>query len=357
MTCPDCGTHVAPLLLLCPGCQRLVHADELKAHAAEAERLAGLGDLRGALAQWREALPLLPAGTRQTQAIATKVEDLVTKIDAGLSGPPQPASPTAPPVTGTSAATKGGIVAGVATVGLLLLKFKAIPLFLLTKGKVLLLGLTKWSTLGSMFISLSVYWAVFGWWFALGLIVSIYVHEMGHVVALRRFGIPASAPMFVPGLGAFVRMSSYPTTPREDARIGLAGPMWGLGANVVAYLLFLVTGWKGFVAIGGIGAVINLFNLTPVWQLDGARGWRALGRWHRGVVVMLLIGACVLVGEPLLLLVALVAAGRALFGEAAKDQGDSRAFLEFVVLIVALSGLAAYQVHMFGTSYVPSSTG
>src|ERR1700689_2677115 len=73
-------------------------------------------------------------------------------------------------------------------------------LLLLSKGKLLLLGLTKLSTLLSMFAFFGVYWTLYGWAFALGLVLSIYVHEMGHVSALRRYGIPATAPMFIPGL-------------------------------------------------------------------------------------------------------------------------------------------------------------
>src|ERR1035437_4631322 len=82
------------------------------------------------------------------------------------------------------------------------------PLLLLalTKGKFLLLGLTKMGTLLTMLASLGVYWAMYGWAFALGLVVSIYTHEMGHVAAIRRYGFPASAPMFIPGFGAFIQL-------------------------------------------------------------------------------------------------------------------------------------------------------
>src|SRR5207302_3963478 len=96
-------------------------------------------------------------------------------------------------------------------------------LFLLTKGKLLLLGLTKATTFFSMLLSLGVYWAAWGWKFALGLVLSIYIHEMGHVFALRRLGFKASAPMFIPGLGALIRLRQHPANPREDAEIGLAG--------------------------------------------------------------------------------------------------------------------------------------
>ena len=75
--------------------------------------------------------------------------------------------------------------------GLLVWKFKFIALLALTKAKFLLLGLTKASTFLSMFLAMGVYWTAYGWKFALGLVVSIYIHEMGHVAALHRYGFRA----------------------------------------------------------------------------------------------------------------------------------------------------------------------
>ena len=71
------------------------------------------------------------------------------------------------------------------------------------KAKALLLGLTKGTTLLTMLLSLGVYWSMWGWPLRLGLVLSIYVHEMGHVIALARYGFRATAPMFIPGLGAW----------------------------------------------------------------------------------------------------------------------------------------------------------
>ncbi|MCO5171641.1 MAG: site-2 protease family protein [Planctomycetes bacterium] len=337
--CPECGTHVAPTLLQCPGCRRLVHADELKRLAAEAEAAAARDELTVALAAWRQAQPLLPHGSRQAQAVAARVEDLVRRVDAGEGVAPAapPPEPAGPPRWGW-----GGVVGGVGGVALLLWKFKALPAFLLTKGKLLLAGLTQWTTLASMLLAFGVYWTVFGWWFAAGLVLSIYVHEMGHVVALRRLGLPASAPMFIPGVGAVIRLRCYPPTPREDARVGLAGPMWGLGAALAALGLFLATGEAAFAAIARVGAWINLFNLMPLWQLDGARGWRALGRAQRWTVTAAFWAAFLLLGDGLLLLLGLAAGVRAL--GAAPATPDRRAFVEFLLLVAALTALCALPV-------------
>jgi Zn-dependent protease len=215
--------------------------------------------------------------------------------------------------------------------------------FLLTKGKLLLLGLTKSSTFFSMLLSLGVYWTVFGWLFALGLVLSIYVHEIGHVAALRQLGIRASAPMFVPGFGALVRLKEYPASPREDARVGLAGPIWGLVASVVAWLAFQLTGWPILVAIARVGAWLNLFNLIPVWQLDGSRGMRALSRGQRLAVVAVAAGVGLLIQEMLYLLV-VAAAGIRAFSSDAPREGDRRTLTEFLVLLAALGALCALAV-------------
>ena len=111
---------------------------------------------------------------------------------------PKPSESSAAQQTGPAGAVSsrwsGGAVWGViTTLGLVVWKIKFLAVLLLTKGKILLLGLTKASTFLSMLASVGLYWTVFGGWFALGLVLSIYVHEMGHVFALTRYGIHAGA--------------------------------------------------------------------------------------------------------------------------------------------------------------------
>ncbi len=327
--CPDCGTVVAPGFLACPTCRRLTHGAELKSLAAEAERASNEGDLSAALAAWREALSLLPADSRQHQTVQKRLEELSRKVEAG----PQP----------TRKKDAGGAkgAAGLGALGLLLWKLKTLLLLLATKGKLLLLGLTKASTFLSMFLSFGVYWTAWGWKFALGLVVSIYVHEMGHVATLRRYGIPASAPLFIPGFGALVRLKQAPRTPREDARCGLAGPLWGLGAALVAFAVFLATGAAIWGGIARCGAWINLFNLLPVWQLDGSRGFRSLSRGQRWVVALTFGALWFLTAEGLLVLIALAALFRAMERDTVAEA-DRMGLLQFVFLAVALSALCAW---------------
>jgi hypothetical protein len=207
--------------LACPSCGRLVHGEQLKALAAAAEVATRAGDTREALAKWREALVLLPPGSGQHQRILETVRTLSTVLDAGAAqGATAAAGLPAP-----APKKRGPLYTAVAAVGALLLKFKFAIIFLLAKGKLLLAGLFQAKTMLSMVIAVGVYAALWGWKFAVGLIASIYVHEMGHVERLRHYGIKASAPMFIPGFGAFVRLKQYPSSPREDAQIGLAGPL------------------------------------------------------------------------------------------------------------------------------------
>src|SRR5207237_1168871 len=107
----------------------------------------------------------------------------------------------------------------------------AVAVAVLSKIKFLLLGLTKASTLVSMFAFFGVYWSIYGWPLALGLVVTIYIHEMGHVAMLRRLGIDAGALMFIPGMGAFVLLKQRITDPLTDAKIGLAGPSSACGSS------------------------------------------------------------------------------------------------------------------------------
>lgn len=335
--CARCNCELGPRLLSCPSCGRLVHADTLKTLAEEARLAEAEGRLAEALDAWRRVLALLPPIAQQHEVVQQTVATLSQRVaNLPLAHRLQQPKPTKEPGKGKLA----GAAAGLGTVGLILWKLKFAVIFLLTKGKLLLLGLTKASTLLSMFASLGVYWSIWGWKFAAGLVASIYVHEMGHVAALRRFGVKASAPMFIPGFGALIRLKQVPTTPTEDARIGLAGPTWGLFAALATFGVYLATGWQSWGAIARVAAWINLFNLAPIWQLDGARGFHAMARWQRWLCAAVIAGMWMLTAESMLMLVLIFAVLNAL---AAKPKtADHRAMIEYVFLTVTLSALCAF---------------
>ena len=322
--CADCDAELGPGLLSCPACHALVHALELKRLAAAAEQAEAAGDLATARTQWRQAHELLPPRTRQAQSVLDRIAAVNRRLEAQPGGDP------------AAATNHPAWVKALGPLGVALF-------FLLTKGKLLLLGLTKASTLLSMLATFGVFWTAWGWPFALGLVASIYVHEMGHVAALRRYGIAASAPMFIPGLGAFVRMKQRPADPVEDARVGLAGPIWGLFTAAFCYGVFLLTGSPIWAAIARTGAWINLFNLLPLGTLDGGRGFAALSMAQRLGIAMIVGVAGGITHEGLLALVGLAAVFRALVG-AQTERADERTFVEFAVLVIALSALIQVQV-------------
>jgi Zn-dependent protease len=331
--CPECGTALASNLLTCPGCGRLVHSEELKRLASEAAQAAQPAD---ALRAWRRALALLPAGSRQKAVVLQKIEALVPIAEAA----PFPMPAGAAPKPGAPKSLWQRILAALGVSAAFIAKFKFAALFILTKAKLLLLGFTKMGTLLSMAVSLGFYWSLWGWRFALGFVLSIYVHEMGHVAMLTRLGVRATAPMFIPGFGAIVRLRENLPTAREDARVGLAGPIWGLGAAIAAYALSLAFESPLMRAIATVGAWINLFNLTPVWQLDGSRAFRALTRKQRWIAVAVVGGALFVSSVGILWAVLLFAVVRA-WEKNAAEKPDHVALGEYVFLIAALSLLAA----------------
>jgi Zn-dependent protease len=333
--CPECGCELAPGLLACPRCARLLYGADLERLAASAKAAAQAGDTTGELTSWRRAIDLLPAGTTQREVIHDRMRALSAIVDGRQA-------PSAVRKRDPNGKTKAGAAAG--AIGVALLKSKALLAALLANGKLLVLGLVKLPTLLSMLVYAGFLRGA-GAAFALGLVASIYVHEIGHVAALRRYGIEASAPMFVPGFGALVRMKQYPTDAHEEARTGLAGPLWGLFAAAVAATLGFALHSQTALSVASLGATINCFNLIPVWQLDGSRGLRALSRVERAAVAAAGVVAGVAFHQWMPAIVGLVAGGRA-FGKDETPEGDRRMALLFATLIVAHAAIGTLPIRI-----------
>jgi Zn-dependent protease len=321
-TCADCRAPLDPTALSCPACHALTHAQELEALAAQASEATSRRDLVAARDLWERSSALLPPDTVQYRSIRARIAQIDTELDNG-PGRSQPGAQT-------QGAAKWG--KGAAGIGPALL-------LLLSKGKLLLLGLTKIGTLLSMLAFVGVYWALYGWPFAVGIVLSIYVHEMGHVLMLRNYGIPASAPMFIPGFGAFISMRGHSITRIQDSRVGLAGPIYGFGAAVFALLLAYGTGNKTCAAIAHFGAVINLFNLIPVWQLDGSRGIASLTRQQRMLILSAVAILWLATSETMLFLIGLALVFR-LFTKDAPSEPDQTGLLQFLGILSALTAVA-----------------
>src|ERR1700716_4024531 len=158
-------------------------------------------------------------------------------------------------------------------------------------------------------VSFGGYAIFYGPWFAASLVAMILVHEMGHVVEIRRQGMKATAPIFIPFLGAAIFQRSHPTDALKQAQVGIAGPIAGTIGATAAFLLYGTTHEPVFLLAAWIGFYINLFNMIPIWMLDGS--------WILGAVSPYFqVGALVLIGllawsfhlfvSPLLIIFALL---------------------------------------------------
>src|SRR5438876_12321818 len=148
-------------------------------------------------------------------------------------------------------------------------------------GLIFLVKIPALATLFSALVSFGAYAWLRGPEFAAGLIVMLFVHEMGHVVEIRRQGMRATAPVFVPFLGAAIFQREHPTTALKQAEIGIAGPIAGTIGATAAWILYGATQNPVFLLAASIGFFLNLFNLIPVWQLDAARILAPVSPWFQ----------------------------------------------------------------------------
>ena len=182
-------------------------------------------------------------------------------------------------------------------------------LLLATKLKAVLLLLPKLkilTTSGTMLVSIAAYALIWGWKFGVGLVLLLLLHEMGHVFQLRREGVKASAPMFIPFLGAVISAKSMGDDAAAEARVGLAGPILGSIATLVPLGIWLATGEEFWQALAYIGFFLNLFNLLPVLPLDGGRAMAALSPWVWFAGFAGLVALAIFFPNPILLLIVIV---------------------------------------------------
>jgi Zn-dependent protease len=229
------------------------------------------------------------------------------------------------PAPGTSGSRRAAI-AGASGVALLL-GSKAKVALLLVLGKLKLvfaaLKLGKLVTTGSsMLLMASVYSRLYGWPFAGGLVLLILVHELGHGLAARAVGMPVGAPVFIPFVGAFIALKERPKSTWQEFVIAAGGPViGGLGGAACVVLSTLTGGTTStlLLAVGFFTLVMNLFNLTPIWQLDGHRMLGPVTPWVGCVGLVLAAAATIGSGihgghaNPIAVIALLVVAWR--FGE------------------------------------------
>lgn len=180
-----------------------------------------------------------------------------------------------PPKKKKKLAGLGGILVAI---GSFLLKFKSLA-FLLK------FGVVGFSALASVFV----YSLLFGWRFAIGLVVLLFIHEMGHAVVMKLKGVPMGGMIFIPLLGAAVTMRQMPQNAKDEAEIGIAGPIAGALAASVCFFFARQSPDSIWAPLAYFGFFLNLFNLVPIIPFDGGRVVAAIDRrvWIIGFIVLL----------------------------------------------------------------------
>lgn len=273
---------------------------------SQATELESRGELAQARQHWLMALQFLPQDSSQAAWIRKHVQELEN-------------------VTGS----KGKWAKRLAPLGPLAV--------LLAKGKTLFLLLFKLKFLLSFAAFIGIYWAAYGAKFGIGFAVLILIHEMGHFIDVKRRGLPAEMPVFLPGFGAYVRWQAMGVSLATRAEVSLAGPLAGLLSSALCGGLWWATGDLVWAALAHAGAWLNALNLIPVWILDGGTAILPLSRGQRGLLVPVSVGLWWATGNLVFLL---VAAG-ALWRMFTKDQSSEPNHLVTAYYVAVLTCLGA----------------
>ncbi|HEY5382886.1 MAG TPA: site-2 protease family protein [Acidobacteriaceae bacterium] len=258
-SCPSCSHWLPEGTLACPDCQTLTYSHYLGELAASAHLLEQQGKWKEARERWQSTLQWLPLNTEQAAGIQQHIGQIDGRLKADDDRKARWTKRLGP----------------FAPILLFLIKIKS-AIFLLLKFK-FLLGIVGF---------FGIYWALFGWKFALGFTVCIFLHEMGHFVAVKRRGLKADLPMFFPGLGAYVRWYGMGVSVDQLAAIALAGPLYGLATALACLAIAKAMHSELFLVLANVGAWVNFFNLLPIFGLDGAQATYALNRMQRGLIAL-----------------------------------------------------------------------
>jgi Zn-dependent protease len=311
--CPRCSSELEPGSLACEKCHALIHSDALDKLSEEARKLETQGELRRAREQWLLCLPLLPHRSKQ----ADWIRDHARALDVA-------ADQVDPPKSENKWAQKLGPVGPIA--------------ILLAKSKALITAVFQLKFLLSFLTFFALYWRWFGASFGLGLAVSILIHEMGHFIDIKRRGLPADMPVFLPGFGAYVRWRALGVSKETRAAISLAGPLAGTVAAFACTLLWWKTGNGLWAALARTGAALNVLNLIPVWVLDGGQAAEALSKLERIGILTLCLALWLVLGERLFFLVA-IGAGYRLFTKDLPPRPSLATTAYFAIVVVFLAAI------------------
>src|SRR5262245_9210895 len=270
------------------------------------------GQLLQAREQWLKGIGLLPADSKQ----AGWIQDHARRLELAPSvSPPQPV--------------------GKKSLG----RFAPLaPIVLaLSKGKALL-AIFNLKFLLSLGAFVGVYWSLYGMAFGLGFAAQILIHELGHYIDIKRRGLPADLPVFLPGMGAYVRWQAMGVPVETRAAVSLAGPLAGWLAAVGCAVMWARTGSSLWAALARSGAWLNLLNLIPVWGLDGGHAFLALTKKHRVIVLTGSLVSFLIREESVFLLILLGVIWR-LFTKDLPEQPSNATTSYFVAVLSALAVL------------------
>jgi Zn-dependent protease len=308
--CSRCTGVLAPAALVCSNCHALVHAARLEQLAASARLHEEHHEIIAARDDWLKALDLLPPDLAQAEWIRGNAK----RLD----------------VLATSAPTAGVRHAWARKLG----PFAPVAI-LLANGK-FLLALFKIKFLLSLGTFVAFYWALYGAKLGVGFAILLLVHEMGHFVDIRRRGLPADMPVFLPGFGAYVRWAALGVSAQTRAFVSLAGPLAGAIGAAVCALLWKETGDAFWIGLAGLTALLNVLNLIPVWVLDGGQAIAALSKTERIILSAAAVLFAAYFRQPVFLLVA-AGAGYRVFS---KDipTAPSHAVTAYYLMVLAALG-------------------
>jgi Zn-dependent protease len=295
--CRRCSADLAPGSLVCEKCQALVYSEQLEGLAEEAKALEARGELLQARDHWLQALPLLPHLSKQAQWIAEHARSL----ESGAAGPRFPTldAQSPPPSFGQR-------------------------------------GILRLGTILSFLAFVALYSKAEGARLGIGFAVLILIHEMGHYVDIRRRGLPAEMPIFLPGLGAYVRWRALGVSLETRAAVSLAGPLAGFLAALACAGFWWQTHDSYWLVLARVGAALNLLNLMPVWMLDGGHAAIALGKSERIALFASSVILWLLLRENILLPVAAGAAYRAFFAADLPPHPSRYITIYFIAVLTAL---------------------
>jgi len=306
--CPDCSHYLQPGTLACPECHAIIYAGHLRGIAQQAMAAENEEHWAEAREIWLQALAWLPAGTTQAEAVNGKIAAIDARLRAADDWKAKWTKRLGP---------------------------FAPVLFFLAKLKAYFFLLFKLKFLFSLVAFFAIYWALFGWRFGLGFTLAILIHEMGHYVAARRRGLKVDLPVFLPGLGAYVRWYAMGISLEALSGIALAGPFFGLLFAVVCGGIALATGNPLFSALAHVSAWLNVLNLIPVFGLDGAQATYALDRTQRWLVLATSLIFFGLLHEWMFAIVGIGMAWRLWQGGFAQKP-STKTMVQFVLLLFAL---------------------